>query len=147
MKSNLLRLCLLLLSAASISACSKSSSKKSNTELLTQASWKFESEGIDFDKNGTIDMSSGEFDDCDKDDIGKFETGGTGTYDQGASKCDPADPQTESFTWQFKNGEKEIEYDGLSFIIESLTETNLRLYAEEDPGTGTTIRFYLTFKH
>lgn len=136
----------------SLVACSsKDTAKKSNTEYLTSAAWKFESEGIDLDKNGTIDAPSGEVEDCTKDDILSFASGGTGTRDEGPSKCDAADPQTSGFNWQFKNGEKELWVDipvfqGKSFNLHTLNDVSLKAYVDVDT-MGVSVRLWATFKH
>jgi hypothetical protein len=147
MKSNLLKMFVLLLSAASMTACSKSGGdKKSNVELLTKAAWKYQIAGLDSDKNGTVDMESQDIEDCNKDDLATFATGGTGTIDEGATKCDAGDPQSYSFTWQFKNNETELEYDGEVYKVLSIDDSNLKVYYDYDFG-GTTFRFLLIFKH
>lgn len=147
MKTNLLNTFTLLLAAATITACSKDSAPtKTNTELLTQATWKFESEGIDLDKNGTIDAPSGEVEDCNKDDIFNFITGGSGTRDEGATRCDGADPQTKPFTWQFQDSEKEIQFDGNLFKLHTLNDNSLKGYKDIDT-LGLSVRIWATFKH
>ncbi|MFM9911031.1 MAG: hypothetical protein ACKVOW_16950 [Chitinophagaceae bacterium] len=126
MKFNKLKLFTLVIALASLISCSKKSTSKSNTELLTQSSWKVVSGGLDLDKNGTVDAEL--VTDCVKDNSVTFVTGGTGTIDEGATKCDSGDPQTESFAWLFKNGEKELEFDGESFTILSLSDNQLKIY-------------------
>jgi lipocalin-like protein len=120
----------LVLSACIIlAACSKSDSNnsKTKTQLITQASWKFSSATV----NGT-DVSS-LIQSCQKDNILTFSaTGGTGTLDEGPTKCNSGDPQTQNFTWSFTNNEtilhvSTIFFTGGSsdFTIVSLTETQL----------------------
>jgi hypothetical protein len=137
----------LLLAAALITACSKDSAPaKTKTEFITQASWKFESEGIDLDKNGTIEAPSGEVEDCNKDDVFTFVSGGTGTRDEGATKCDGADPQINPFVWQFKSNETEIEFDGHLFKLHTLNDNSLKGYKDIDT-MGISVRIWATFKH
>ena len=147
MKSNLFKLVALIIATATISACSKKETTKSNTELLTQGTWKFSSAGLDADKNGTVDAEDGAILACEKDNIATFNTGGSGSYDEGPSKCDPADPQISSFTWQFKNGEKELEFNGDTFTIFSISDTQLKVYFEGDPGNGTILRYLIIMTH
>jgi hypothetical protein len=147
MKTTLFKASSLLLAAAFITACSKDSApKKTNTELITQTAWKFESEGIDLDKNGTIEAPSGEVEDCNKDDVFTFITGGTGSRDEGSTKCDGADPQTNPFTWQFKDSEKELEFDGHLFKLHTLNDNSLKGYKDIDT-LGISVRIWATFKH
>ena len=42
---------------------------------------------------------------CYKDNIVTFMLRGTGTADEGATKCNPGDPQTAAFTWSFQTSE------------------------------------------
>jgi len=149
MKTTLLKTFSLMLAAASITACGKDDNPtpgKTKTELITQAAWKFETEGIDLDKNGTIEAPSGEVDDCNKDDVFTFNTGGTGIRDEGTTKCEGTDPQSEAFVWQFKDSEKELEFDGHLFKLHTLNETSLKGYKDIDT-MGISVRVWATFKH
>jgi hypothetical protein len=145
MKSNLFKLLALLVVVASLSGCSKSSTSKSKTELLTQAGWKITSTGIDADKNGTVDSDVAEA--CEKDNTLTFAVGGTGLMEEGATKCDPTDPQTAAFAWQLKNGEKDLEFEGETFTILVLSDTQLKLYYEFDAGGGTMVRVVIILTH
>ena len=137
----------LILAAGSLTACGKDDAPtKTKTQLITQAAWKFESEGIDMDKNGTIEVPTGEVEDCNKDDVFTFNTGGTGTRDEGGTKCDVADPQSEPFVWQFKNSETELEFDDHLFKLHTLNETSLKGYHDIDT-LGISVRIWATFKH
>ena len=48
-------------------------------------------------------------DDCTKDDFMTFTADGKGVIDEGATKCDAADPQTENVTWELLNNETEVK--------------------------------------
>ena len=68
------------------------------------------------------------------DNTGTFNSDGTGTTDEGPTKCDPSIPQTAAFTWQFKNNETEMQVYGSGlfglggqFKILELSETKFRL--------------------
>src|SRR5574343_664654 len=139
MKKQLFSILLPALVLISLASCKKDS-KKSNMELITQSAWKLQTVGIDGDKNGTVDLEDA-VDACTKDDLTTFATNGTGTVDEGASKCDPADPQTTSFTWSFANNETELNFDGDNFKILSLDGSYLKIYFEGDLGTGTIVRY------
>ncbi|MBC7849193.1 MAG: lipocalin family protein [Chitinophagaceae bacterium] len=145
MKKTLFRTAVLALAVTSITACSKNSDKKSNTEMLTSASWKISSAGFDMDKNGTVDQPE-DIEDCNLDDVAIFTTGGTGTFNVGAVKCDPAEPQTDDFTWSFKNNESELEYDGETMKILSLDDKNIKLY-EDIIINNTSFRYLVIFSH
>lgn len=145
MKKNLFSFLFPVLFLLTMVSCSKDS-KKSNTELLTQAAWKLVSVGVDSDKNGTIDLEDA-VDACTKDDLTTFAVNGTGVVDEGASKCDPLDPQTTTFTWSFANNETELNFDGDTFKILSLDGSNLKIYFEGDLGTGTIVRYLIILGH
>jgi hypothetical protein len=80
---------------------------------------------------------------CSKDDLVKYNTDGSVIYDEGASKCDEGDPQTETGTWAFSADETKITetFDGESFTynVVEITDSNLKIsYSEEaDYGNGT----------
>jgi hypothetical protein len=152
--SKILAFTFLFISAAS---CKKSDTvtsppAKSKTILLTQASWKIQSVGIDADKNGIADSDvTSSIPACQLDNTYAFKTDSTGTMDEAAAKCAPADPQTKSFTWGFKNGETVLSgtfsfTDGDATII-SMNDTNLVVAYDDDLGTGTTYHFIVTLKH
>ena len=147
MKTNALKLFAFLIAVTIGTACSKNETKKSNSELIAQGTWKFASAGLDSDKNGTVDMEDGSIEPCEKDNIATFNIGGTGSYDEGATKCDISAPQTKAFTWQFKNAEKELEFDGDTFTIFSISDTQLKVYFEGDPGNGTILRYLIIMTH
>lgn len=118
-------------------ACSKkSSTQKSNMELITQTSWKYDTAGIGADSSGTIitALPSGVLKACQTDNIITFKSDGTGTEDEGPTKCDSASPQTVAFNWSFNaNQTAIISSDSLfagfggTITITSLTETQLHL--------------------
>ena len=60
-----------------------------------------------------------------------FKNTTKGFYDEGATKCDPADPQKGDFTWKFENNETKIivtTTDGNDTLnILNLTSSELRL--------------------
>ncbi len=71
-------------------SCKKSSdddnTPKTKTELLVQNTWKFDNAKVSgADVSGLIDA-------CDKDNTLTFTAAGGGTADEGASKCNAADP-------------------------------------------------------
>ncbi len=137
--------------------CKKSdSSGPSKTELITSASWKYDNAGLDINKDGFIDtaLPPGYVGDCDKDNTLTFKSDGTGTLDEGASKCDPGNPQTSPFTWSFKNGETTINFPtviltGISgdVTIQKLTSTELDFIKEINIGAPATVNVIVELKH
>lgn len=49
--------------------------------------------------NDTIIERFSDLDSCDRDDLLIFNANKTGAFDEGATKCDTMDPQSDSFTW------------------------------------------------
>jgi hypothetical protein len=141
-----------------VSSCKKEDEKKtttpakSKTELLTAKAWKMTAftvnPGITFVPGGpTITDFFAQLEPCEKDDTEKFNTGGTGVSDEGATKCDPADPQTESFTWVFNPSETIITIDGESQNIIQLDETTFKssvILDGSDIGGTAGVKYTLT---
>lgn len=119
-----------------ISCQKEGSGAKSKTELIASASWKYESAAIDSDNNGTGEtpLPAGILEACQTDNLLIFAANGSGTVDEGATKCNAGDPQTVPFTWTFGTNETVINFSsavfaGVSgeFKIITLTETQLVL--------------------
>jgi len=110
-----------------IVSCQKDSDNpKTKTELLTMASWKFSSATA-----SGIDVSAA-LQACQKDNIYTFATGGTGTADEGATKCNAGDAQNAPFTWSWQSNETILQISAAFFTgmtgdvtLVSLTETEL----------------------
>jgi hypothetical protein len=76
-------------------------------DLLTGKNWILTAEtvspAIDYDGILVTDLYA-QMDDCDKDDINKFNANGTYTFEEGATKCDVNDPQIyDAGTWAFNS--------------------------------------------
>jgi len=149
MRKNVFSILVLLIVSIVIltaNSCKKDEDEKSKTDLLTAGYWKFTAMNI----NPAIEFNGLEYSDlfglmpnCSKDDLVKYNTDGSVIYDEGASKCDEGDPQTETGTWTFSADETKITetYDGESFTynVVEITDSNLKIsYSEEaDYGNGT----------
>jgi hypothetical protein len=120
-------------------ACKKSSSGKSKTEIVTTGTWKFDDMGADMNKDGSIDLS--DIDECMEDNTVTFSANGSGSTNEGADICDGSN-QTDSWTWSFKNNESVISIDIEELgdvTLLTLTDTELKGYKEIDNpfGSGT----------
>ncbi len=120
---------------------------KTKTELIAKATWKFSDAKV----NGTSVSSF--LQSCQKDNILTFHSAGTGTADEGATKCDPSDPQTSPFTWNFQTNETILFvstpfFSGGSstFTLVSLTETEL-IISQNINVSGSTQNAVITFVH
>ena len=107
---NYLFLSAILLGFTLLSSCSKDDEPNlSRTELLTQKSWKLTQTAV-LGISGPPESTAA-------DDIYTFSADGAYTFDEGASKEDPGDPQTITGTWEFIENESKIRltYSGLTF--------------------------------
>ena len=120
-------LILAILFLGAFSACKKDNkdNPKTNTDLITQASWKFSAASA----SGFGDISS-QIPDCYKDNTYTFVSDGSGTINESTNVCSPS--TAGAFTWNFTNNETGLHIsttlfqNGTSdFTIISLTETNL----------------------
>lgn len=151
---------ILLLGSLCFGACGKDNDdddkEKTNTEKITLSAWKYDKAEIDADKNGTGDtpIPSGLLESCETDNTITFKTDNTGTADEGATKCDPSDQQSTSFTWAFKNNETIINFPTAiitgvegDVVVKSITETSMVLSKEItfSPFPASTV--ILTLKH
>ena len=134
---------------------SSSPGTTSNTTILAQQPWKFNNAGLDPNKDGTIDTDvSSQVPACLKDNSVTFASTGSGTVDEGAAKCNPADPQTLPFTWSFASNETLININGNAiagkggqYKIVALTSTQLSLSKDTTvPVIGATT-FVVNLKH
>ena len=96
------------------------------TDLLTRAAWKFSNAKV-----GGSDVSAF-LQTCQKDNILTFVAAGTGTLDEGPSKCNMSDPQTNPFTWNFQSAETILFISttlftggNSSFTLVTLSDTQL----------------------
>jgi hypothetical protein len=142
---------------AAAASCSKSKADnttqpKSKTTLLTQTSWKVQSVALDQNKDGIADGdATGYILPCKLDNIYTFKTDGSGTMDEAAAKCNDTDPQTQPFTWLFKNTETMLSgsfsFSNGDATIVTLNETNLVVTYDDNFGTQTTYHIIATLKH
>ncbi|MGH2553590.1 MAG: lipocalin family protein, partial [Chitinophagaceae bacterium] len=133
------------------SSCNKSDNPpapKTKTQLLTQSPWKFKSATA----NGSD--ASGYLQACQRGNIYTFAAAGTGTADEGPTKCNAGDPQSTSLTWNFANNETVLHIStslftntSNDFTLISLTETELIVSTFYTPPVGPSIVVTITFQH
>ena len=135
---------------------SASTTPKTKTELITSSSWKYNDAKIDLDNNGTgdIPLPAGFIEPCQTDNTITFTSNGSGTVNEGALKCDVADPQTIPFTWSFTSNETMINFSsavfagiGGDFKIISLTETELIISQQVTIPPAPALTIVASFKH
>lgn len=149
-----LKLAVLTLSAFfMLTGCGKNDNNttppaKTKTELLTLSAWKYKSATV-----GGADASS-YLQACQKDNVLTFLANGTGSGDEGPTKCNAGDPQTNSFTWNFASGETILHTSNQvfsntsnDFTIISLTATELVVETTYTPIAGPSLLVRVTFQH
>ena len=127
----------ILMSIFILASCSKDDNNDSSTptkttkEYLTAGFWKFTAitvdPGIVIPGGTTITDFFSQQDACSKDDIMRFNSDGSITDDEGATKCDPNDPQTSNDgSWALSADNKvlTISYPGEDAISVTITSIN-----------------------
>jgi Lipocalin-like domain len=149
MKPTKLGLILILFATILSFSCKKSDSTKpkTNTDFLTQATWKFDKATV-----GGTDVSS-LLQTCQTDNILTFSANGTGNIDEGPTKCHSTDPQTDDFTWNFANNGTVLHVSAVFFTggsndfnIVTLNDTQL-VVSQDINIMGTMQNAVLSFKH
>jgi hypothetical protein len=118
------------------------------TQLLTSASWKFKSASV-----SGVDITN-QLQACQKDNVYTFNSSGSSAMDEGATKCNAADPQSTSGTWSFASNETIINLasplftgGGTSLTVVTLSETELIVSFPYTPPLSSTVTVNATFTH
>lgn len=136
-------ICLLLVSCSKKSKDSTPTpTPETKTQLLTDKNWKVTAltvnPGIDFSGNGALITDYYAYaiaigNTCQLDNILNFNINGNYTDYEGATLCDPQDPQLyDTGTWSFQNSETTLIRDGQESTIVTLNSTTLKLKGFED---------------
>lgn len=144
MKKLTFTLAALVALTVSVSSCKKDTDSptpstpaaQTKTQILTSHSWitkSMVSNNVDFYAFAPA---------CEKDNFLTFKANGTSTYDEGAIKCDPSDPQVENGTWKFIANETKIIIDNedtaevMTLTAESMV---IKTKFESDGGQVNTV--------
>ena len=145
-----------------LTACDKNDSDTDTdtpdpkTTLITSGAWKYETSGIDVDRNGSLDAPLPvALPACAIDNSFTLAPNGTGSVDEGATKCDPSLPQTSAATWSFADNQTTLNLNGSGlfgvggkFKLLELTATRLTLSKDTTaPGLPITVGLIVQFKH
>ena len=124
------------------------------TQLLTAKQWKLNAltvePALDIDGDGTQENNLIPFiPACDLDDIQKFNTDGTYTFEEGPTKCDPNNPQVyESGTWQWNTDQTRLVTNSggstSDVLVTSITSTAM-VQTETVVENNVTYTFTYTF--
>ena len=90
---------------------------------------------------------------CQKDNILSLQSNGNGSLDEGATKCNSGDAQTNPFTWNFASNETVLHISTVlftggssDFSIVSLTSASL-VVSQNITVSGSTQNAVVTFIH
>lgn len=126
----------------SLSSCKKDSASTptptpTKTDLLTAKSWKV----TELKVAGQSVFNSALVQDCDKDDLTKFNVNKSATFDEGTTKCDATSPQTRTGSWDLTTNETKLKVtdpdgDVVEGTINTLTSTTLIVTDPDVYGSG-----------
>ncbi|HEX2606639.1 MAG TPA: lipocalin family protein [Flavisolibacter sp.] len=154
------KLLLVALSGLVFTACKKNDSGttvQTKSDLLAKGTWKFESGGIDANKDGNVDInfaSIGTIPDCTLDNTITFSAGGTGIVSEGATRCDPSNPPSTPFNWSFSNSETTLNLSGNAllglsgqFKVITLSDTRLSLSKDTTVPVFNNVAVVVNLQH
>ncbi len=128
-----------------LNSCKKEDAK-SKTDLLTQKAWMIQ-KAESKEGNNPWEDDFPNWDACSKDDRYIFRVNNTYEFNEGLTKCDPADPQVfDTGSWAFTNNETKLLIGSDEFTIVALTETNLIISVQESVG-GVVNQLQITFSN
>ena len=133
MKFSLKTLLVLALAASTFASCKKDDDGKSAEDNLTSAScWAPVKDELY--NSATSAWEDQGVDDCTKDDCSKFNSDKSISFDEGATKCDPTDPQTSTGTWSLSADGKTLSLtqDGFTIAGNVIELTSTKLVIEYD---------------
>lgn len=143
---NLLKISLLTIISMGLlfTACKKDeATTKTPSEILSAVvKWKNTKDESKATAATTWDVNA--IDACSADDFVTYATGGAYTFNEGATKCDPADPQTTTGTWSISADGKILTVSdsgfAIAFDVKELTETQMVLQVTNFLGFGEDLR-------
>jgi len=134
--------------AVAVSGCKKDDDP-SNTDNLTGKAWKITAFTVDpaINSGGTLitDYLS-QLSDCEKDGTSTFNADKTYLDDEGATKCDPADPQTTAGIWTFNSDETILTIDNTNSYDIIQNDGNILKLKDSEVIGGINYTFTLTFR-
>ena len=154
-KTQLFALPLMVTALSTILSCEKNKEEpavKTKSELITTGTWKLtaytSNPAYDWYGNGVFATNIlAVLNPCEADGLDTYKPNGTVEINEGALKCDPADPQTSTESWQFTNNESKILYDGFDeYELVELTMTTMRLQ-QTFVENGVSYTHYETYEH
>jgi Lipocalin-like domain len=113
-------------------------------ELLTDGKWTIRSYNIIPGLNDPDMLVF--YDACERDNFLQFYSNKTGEFNEGATKCDPRDQQSELFTWSLNESETKITIDNREVEIAELSGSRFALSFNRFI-LGLDRRIVITYQH
>jgi hypothetical protein len=133
----LIRFSFLFLVSVLMVRCSDDDEEQQTPAELIIGTWSMTSDAV----SPPIDLGGGPISDfypfyepCEKDDVFIVKAGNVGEFNEGPTKCDPADDQVIPFTWALQSNNTVLVVDGYSFTIVQLDNTTLKISYKETVG-------------
>ena len=145
---------LLLFVVLLFTACRKDDAPTAKTtlELLQNKNWKLTGLTVTPGSTGTgtEDVYNTWMEACEKDNLFRFNSGSIFILDEGPTKCDPSDPQSQNGTWDYNDAVSMLHFqiaapsDDYTLKIVSINESGFEGKQTENVG-GTTYVTTATF--
>ncbi|HEX8659275.1 MAG TPA: lipocalin family protein, partial [Hymenobacter sp.] len=109
---------------------------KTRTELLTAKNWRISADVTTTVGTSAPDDNYARMPACEKDDFLKFNTNNSCILDAGQLKCNSAEPQTTTGTWNFTDNDTKLTIDGDVYEVVEVSESTLKI--KENLSSGRT---------
>lgn len=137
------KLLVFAIALTALNACKKNNDKPvTKSDMLTSGSWKITAAVTDSDGDGTYETNEfTDFPSCLTDNIWTFNTNGSAAMDEGPTKCDPADSQVQTSSWQLTNNETNLSFEGDTYLVEQLDANTLILKLSFGSNSSSKVTF------
>jgi len=148
------KLLLVFAAATVLGACKKDSepaptpTAATKADVLVAKNWRLSAQTTTYSIANTPSVSQDEYatySSCERDNFLKFNANKTLLVDEGATKCDQSDPQTQNGSWDFNSDYSKLTLMdpsqgsvAIPFDVVELTATTMHLRYTIVTGTGAT---------
>ena len=132
-----------LIILVAFASCKKEDNKpKTKSDFLTSGTWSVTAVTSDDDGDGTYETNDfADFVACYKDNFYSFHADGIWELNEGPTKCEDIDPQTDTDHWQLTNNETNIILATDTYIIQELTNMSLVIKLVLDDNRSSLVTF------
>ena len=141
-KYGLLKIVLAGILLVVLPCCKKQTAEVNKMDIITAGTWQLTGYTA-YEITGETDVYS-TYTSCRKDDYLKFNKDGTAEINEGPTKCNSTDQQSQLIQWKFldDSGHK-IEINGVEYIIDTLDDNNFRIHTpRRDPYDSQFVKTY-----